>query len=124
MRIRQQAKLLFRISTILALMSYAAPVLAQSSAGTGGQSRAPRRPSVSPYLNLGIENSGALPSYQAFVLPRVEQQKQITAQYMMQGRAAKIEDLVDPNLRQTGLGGRYQNYSHFYPAQNSRQRPK
>ena len=82
----------------------------------------PRRPSISPYLNLGIENSGALPSYQAFVLPRKEQQKQMLNQYLQQAKAissAKSE-IAEHSLRQTGLGGKYQNYSHFYSVQRPR----
>lgn len=85
----------------------------------------PRRPSLSPYLNLGIENSGALPSYQTFVQPRIEQQKQQASQFLLQAKTMALEKnaFVDSHLRQTGLGGRFQNYSHFYQAQRPHAKP-
>jgi hypothetical protein len=77
----------------------------------------PRRPSLSPYLNLARDNSGALPSYQAFVLPRLEQNQQLISQYLLQTQTRKLEQSLatDPNVRATGMGGKFQNRTHFYP---------
>ena len=78
---------------------------------------APRRPSVSPYLNLTNQNSGALSPFHAFVLPGLDQQKQKAMQLMIQARTMNLEknQTTVAELRQTGLGGKFQNYSHFYP---------
>jgi hypothetical protein len=81
----------------------------------------PRRPSISPYLNLGNENSGVLSPYHAFVVPGLLQQQQQIKSFALQARTLGLERnrSTDPELRQTGLGGRFQNYSHFYPEQRS-----
>lgn len=78
----------------------------------------PRRPSLSPYLNLTNPNSGVLSPFHAFVLPGIEQQKQHAMQFMIQSRTMNLEksQTTVAELRQTGLGGKFQNYSHFYPA--------
>ncbi len=81
-------------------------------------STAPRRPSVSPYLNLTNQNSGVLSPFHAFVLPGIEQQKQQAMQLLIQSRTMNLEKspTTVAELRQTGLGGKFQNYAHFYPA--------
>ena len=81
----------------------------------------PRRPSISPYLNLTNPNSGVLSPFHAFVVPGIEQQKQQAMQLMIQSRTMHLEksQTTVTELRQTGLGGKFQNYSHFYPTPKS-----
>ncbi len=113
------------LAMLLLVLLLGKPLVAQTSVLEEPAVQPPRRPSLSPYLNLGIENSGALPSYQAFVLPRKEQQKQIANQYILQAKAMSSakNDLAESKLRQTGLGGKYQNYSHFYSVPRPRAKP-
>ena len=94
----------------------ATQVLAQESLSGKSVVPAPRRPSFSPYLNLGIENSGAISPFHAFVIPGIEQQKQQMNQFMLQSRTMVLErnKSAGKEIRQTGLGGKFQNYSHFY----------
>jgi hypothetical protein len=109
----------------MAALWQVAPALAQTPPPGRAAVQPPRRPSISPYLNLGIENSGALPPYQTFVQPRIEQQKQQASHYLLQAKTAALEknEFADSHLRQTGLGGKFQNYSHFYQAQRPRVKP-
>ncbi len=77
----------------------------------------PSRPAISPYLNLGRGQSGELPSYQAFVLPNIQLQKQQRSLQQLQSQAFSLERAVngDANVRSTGTGSAFQNFSHFYP---------
>ncbi len=98
--------------------------LAMAQAPRHGQAAVvrPRRPTISPYLNIARDQSGALPSYQAFVVPRLEQQQQQQVQRWIQSRTQKLEDLSleDPTLRATGTGGSFQNFTHFYPPRRTK----
>ncbi len=98
--------------------------VAQGQVSGGGRLQVgpPTRPTLSPYLNLARENTGVLPSYQAFVLPRLEQNQQKMYQWQLQTQTQRIEStlLSDPNLRPTGMGGKFQNKLHFYPTQSNR----
>ena len=98
------------------------PILAQAPTQGRPALQPPRRPSLSPYLNLGIPDSGALPSYQTFVLPRIEQNRQQINQFALQAKTTALEKspLVDANLRRTGGGGNFQNFSHYFQGQLTR----
>lgn len=120
------------ICTTLALL--AGVLLTRSAAaqvvypiGEAGQYGIPARPTLSPYLDLLRNDSGAISPYHAFVLPRreiVQQQTQQAANLRRLERASfggvvggQVQNLRLP----TGRGGSYQDYSHFYHF-NSRHR--
>ena len=114
----------------------------QSSNRFRDRSYRPARPTVSPYLNLMRDDVGALPNYQTFVRPIVEQQRinreadrrindadrQITElrqapmpgtapqQPVVTGRALQVRRL---NVRRTGINGQFQYYSHFFPIRSA-----
>lgn len=125
MRVQGRLESRLWLALCIAALWLAEPVLAQPPSPGRPEAQPPRRPSLSPYLNLGIENSGALPPYQTFVQPRIEQQKQQVTQYLLQAKTSALEknEFADSHLRQTGLGGKFQNYSHFYQVQRTRAKP-
>jgi hypothetical protein len=117
----------FRVDwTLLAFLWFAftmggIQLFAQAPSNTQGVQ--PRRPVLSPYLNLGLENRDApLPSYQQFVLPRMTLDQQQIGQWRLQNRTGAIESTLraDAQLRPTGKNSRYQNYLHFYPSREPR----
>lgn len=125
MRIQRRPNSTLWIAMWIFSLFLAEPMLAQAPAQGRPAVQPPRRPSLSPYLNLGIPNSGALPSFQAFVVPRIEQHKQQINQFALQAKTTALEKsaLVDANLRQTGGGGNFQNFSHYFPVQRARSKP-
>lgn len=79
------------------------------------------RPTLSPYLDLLRIDSGVLPPYHAFVVPRrkVEQQqaRQGRAIGALRRQSAASERGSEP--LPTGRGGQFQNTLHYYPQLNS-----
>ena len=79
-------------------------------------------PTVSPYLNLGV-NSNGLSNYQTLVRPLLNQREAMARQtttaekrgpQSRDGRLVQGAEPRDPNERSGG--GRFMNYSHYYSA--------
>ena len=108
-----------------ALMEGATRAEAQDLGGGGWNSRgaAPTggyrsRPTLSPYLDLLRTDSGVLPPYHAFVVPRRRIEQQQSRQWQAIGelkRQAVGQAGGDQEPLPTGGGGRFQTYLHYYP---------
>lgn len=83
----------------------------------------PSRPTVSPYLNLLRNDSGAIPNYYSLVRPQQQQiatnqQQQIELTRQRQQLESLNNNLLrvqEPTIRATGIGSGFQDYSHFFP---------
>ena len=85
-----------------------------------------RRPSVSPYMQLINNNTGAATNYQSLVRPQIDQQnynaqsasaiKNLQRQVSSQNRLSKSGAEGNQKLRATGHAAMRENYSHFYPS--------
>jgi len=88
----------------------------------------PKRPTVSPYLNLTRRDTGALPNYYALVRPQLEQQAlnqqqqatNLRQQQAVQGVQKQVTQLNEPNVRSTGTGAGFSNLSHYFPTPTAR----
>jgi hypothetical protein len=122
---RKQRNLLF-FACLMVIGSIALPSSAEAQVVYPGipqtqRPGVPTQPKLSPYLNLLRNDSGILPPYHAFVLPRREIYQQQTRQA---GEIMRLEQATylhaAPNSGgssrrlPTGNGGRFQSYSHFY----------
>ena len=84
-----------------------------------------QRPTVSPYLNLVRDDSGAAANYQTLVRPQMEQIDFNRQQEMQLDRLDRqFQDFRSEsafpqqgalNLRETGHTTRFMNRSHYYP---------
>ena len=132
------------IAVIASLAMASTDVMGQASNRFRDRSYQPSRPTTSPYLNLMRNDTGsALPNYQTFVKPIVEQRRinrqsdrriseadrQITElrQAPMPGRAqeqpvvtGRALQVRRSTIRRTGINGQFQYYSHFFPIRSRR----
>jgi len=107
--------------------------IGSSPYGNAGRARAarptyytPRRPTLSPYLELTRPQQGPLPNYHQFVRPRQqvlrefqqnEQQiRLLQREINQQQQQSPTTGRVAPSsAAPTGGGATFFNYSHFYP---------
>lgn len=91
---------------------------------------APRRPTVSPYLNLLRNDFGPLPNYYSLVRPQLNQQafdNQISAATKQNSIAVQRLSTLSTESQgrsATGTDSVYSNYSHYYrhPLRKGRRR--
>lgn len=81
---------------------------------------APKRPTISPYLNLLRGNEGPLPNYYSLVRPQLDQRSSDTRiSHSSQSNDLAIRSLSSIVERTesgpTGTGSVFNNRSHFYP---------
>ena len=90
-----------------------------------------RRPTISPYNQIGNFSQNPLQFqnvYQQMVVPQLQQQQQQIEQLRQSRQMSKMQNQVqqiqrdtsgrqiDESIRPTGHRATYMNYSHFYPA--------
>jgi len=102
---------------------------ARAASAQGPESRyRPSRPTLSPWFDLYQRNSGPLDNYHQFVRPQIELQDTLTQQNaaIQRGSAglrslrSEVTDLQqEGNVRPTGTGSVFMDYSHFYPSKQS-----
>ena len=84
----------------------------------------PRRPTISPWLNLSRTDPGPLGGYLSDVRPRQQlarslQQQNARLQHQGSsirslGRRMSLAERPPESVRPTGTGGVFMNYSHYY----------
>ncbi len=84
-------------------------------------SASPYQNRLSPYLNLLQAQTGVLTPYHTFVQPRIQFQQNLNRQASQIGQLERAERGQGSNSRngstarqQTGRGGSFNNYLHFY----------
>lgn len=108
----------------------AAAVWLGLTAGASAQNPAgryqPTQPTISPWMGLYSRNTGALDNYHSFVRPEQELRSTIRQQNTqtqqnndaLQTLRTQVHDLSEPQMRSTGAGSVFMDYSHYYGQQN------
>ncbi len=91
------------------------------------QRYAPRRPTLSPYLDYFRRDVGLTDPYHAYIRPRRQLNSQLRTQQALLNRQGQDLRRVNDDLRQfrgqrfrgvtaapTGTGSTFMNYSHYY----------
>jgi hypothetical protein len=118
-------------------IGYVAAVSAATATAQQGQGNLPfstiyRRPTISPYNQIGNYAQNPLQFqnvYQQMVVPQLQQQQQQIEQLRQSRQMSKMQNQVqqiqrdttsrqvDESIRPTGHRATFQNLSHFYPQQ-------
>jgi hypothetical protein len=104
--------------------------LATTAEAQRGSSRynIPRRPTISPWMDLFSQETGPLDNYHSFVRPRQRLYNTLGNQnYQLQQQGGNIRNLGKQVtrmerpafVRPTGTGSSYMNLSHYYPMQGT-----
>ena len=110
----------------IAVTAFGVPHGLASAQGYSPRGYVPRTPTVSPYLNLLRRDRGELSNYYTFVRPQQRAQQFVRDQYQMnnqlqrQVQGIRNQAFRAQGVRQTGIGGSYLNYLHFYPGATGR----
>jgi len=89
----------------------------------GKRYRSPSRSTLPPQLNYFRDDVGALDSYNTFVKPQQQLQKQLQsierAQDLNRRAIDDTRETIDAEGSPTGTHATFRNFSHFYPALRS-----
>jgi len=113
------------IGVVFACTAFASTASAQYKGKQRPFDTSARRPSVSPYMNLINNNTGAATNYQSLVRPQIDQQnlnaqnasaiKNLQRSQASSSKGSKSTAEGNIKLRATGHAASRENYSHFYP---------
>lgn len=112
---------MMRLSEITVMAGFLALVLFENAGAQDIPRYTPKRPTVSPYLNLLRDDTGPLPNYYGLVRPQLNQQafdNQVSRDSRSQTLSIqKLATISGANSTgPTGTGSVFKNLSHFYPA--------
>lgn len=123
-----------RATIILALLCTAFAAEAYAQGGPSQSRYMPARPTISPYLFLSRGTVGGVPSYYAWVRPRIELERQMNQvnqqlnfldrqilleQQMNQVQQGQLDVTTYRAVGQPSTAATFMNFSHFFPAQNA-----
>ncbi len=111
-----------RSPMMLAAAIFCASSLSGALAQQPGPPSSPYQQRLSPYLDLLRADNSVLHPYHSFVLPRRDFQQRLRLQAAQIGQLqqttsrlqSQSPSSIAPRM-QTGRGGRFQSYLHFYP---------
>jgi len=102
-------------------------ILCGSCFGQSAQRYRPQRPTISPYVNLLRNDTGPVPNYYSLVRPQLDQQAwdNESSRFAQSSDLAirQLNTIVDRReMRPTGTGSVFNNYSQYYSSNPSLRR--
>jgi hypothetical protein len=123
-----------RFPALLAIaLTAGGSILADSATGQNPGTYRPETPTVSPWMGLWQQNTGALDNYHTYVQPQMELNAELQSQNAQLNRqGARLQALhnevmqpqgVQPGMVPTGQGSTFMNYSHYFGGNRQAVRP-
>ncbi len=119
--------------TLATVLLTCGAICSHSASAQSPMSYEPQSPTVSPWLGLWRQNTGALDNYHTFVQPQMELNRTLQMQNSALTRqAAGLQSLhneiMQPQGNQSGMmptgqGSTFMNYSHYYGGNRQILRP-